>query len=208
MEMSLLEHDDAVLALGEYFPEIRASIVDGWRGWTGLPDKQRAEATPGTRAAFVHDLIVAAACRRIPSAPVMDSAGLKLFIFSGAIAIRFKKLDDGLCTRNQPTRQSIGFNGQQELEGIPAKHNLNAGYVLDPLEVAIVSIHLVCPNGDKPYWAIELHEAGYECKVLDLFEHDGNHNNSVPGDEPGPARWRRKESGVIVPFDRHVRDDV
>lgn len=92
-EMPLFERNSAVLALREELPEIRASILEGWRGWTKLPARQRAEATAGSRAAFVHDLIVAAACRRIPSAHVMDMAGLKLFIFHGAIAIRFKKLD-------------------------------------------------------------------------------------------------------------------
>jgi hypothetical protein len=133
----------------------------------------------------------------------MDSAGLKLFIFFDVIAVRFKKLDDYLCTRNQPTLQSERFSGQQELDGIPAKHNLNAGYVLDPSELEIGSIHVVCPNGDKPYWVIDLHEGGYECKSIDLFEQGGKDNKGAADDEPRRARWRRKESGVIVPFDRH-----
>jgi hypothetical protein len=106
---------------------------------------------------------------------------------------------------NQHDNQ-IDLAVNKELEGIPAKHHLNAGYVLDPLELAIGSIHVVCPNGDKPYWAIELHESGYECKSIDLFEQSGEHNNSAPEDEPRRARWRRKESGVIVPFARHGKN--
>jgi hypothetical protein len=40
MEMPLLERDDAVPALREDLPEIRASILEGWEGWTRLPAKQ------------------------------------------------------------------------------------------------------------------------------------------------------------------------
>lgn len=205
--MPLIERDNAVRTLFGELPEIRASILEGWGDWTGLPAKQRAAATAGSRAGLVHDLIVDAACRRLTSAYVMDSSGLKLFIFRGTIAIRFKKLDDGLCTRNQPTRQAEKFRGQQQLDGVPAKHYLDAGYVLDPSELAIGSIHIVCPNGEKPYWTIELHEDGYECKSLGLFEQDSNGSN-IADDEPRRARWRRKESGVIVPFDRYGKSDA
>lgn len=201
--MPLIEREHAVHILRNELPQIRNSIVEGWDAWLALPARQRAATTSGTRAGLVHDLIVDAASRRLETAHIMNRAGLRIFIFSGVIGVRFKKFDDDLGTRNQPTKQVEMFRGQQQLGGVPANHYLDAGYILDDSELAIAGVHLVCPNGERPYWSIGLHEHGYECQAEDLFAQNGpGIQEGTTERETSGARWRRRDTGTIVPFNR------
>lgn len=205
--MSLIAVEEAKQKMEPRFAGIRSSILDGWSEWLAMPAKQRAELTSRSRASNVHDFIVAAACRHLTDAQVMDKSDLKLFVFDESICLRFKKFNDELCTSNQPTKQVELFRRQRPLDGVPAKHNLEAGYVLDSAELSIRGIHLVCPNGNKPYWAIDLLDDDYGSPIVDLFGPDGGGApEGEPGSEEKPSRYRRKDSGVVVPFKQDDKD--
>ncbi len=178
--------------------ELRPAMVEAWDRWGALSPEFRVDMNDSARATIIQRLIVSAALKRLPTANVHIKAHLVIFAV-GNYAIRFKKLDEELISRNQDTTQVRQFMGQIALEGIPTTHNLEAGYVLNPLGTEIASTNLVCPNGYKnpPYWNIELHDVGYELsEVQDLFA-----DRSEPREEEKGARWKSRESGVIIPFD-------
>lgn len=205
--MALIDRDAAIEALPA-MSEFRPIMLEAWDEWLHLPAKFRSKMSPSARAMAVHDLIIDSATRRLSGfARVFDKAGLKLFVFDDAICMRFKKHDEDLASRNQPTQQVKDFLGQQQLEGVPAIHNLEAGYILDSSETTIVSTNLVCPNGrrNRPFWHVELRDEGYQCEVTDIFD------RSKPAEEeqdtqPG-SRWKSRESGIVIPFKRIVKPD-
>lgn len=189
--------------------EFRPAMLDAWERWRSLDAADRVDLSDSARAAVVHDFIIAEVAKRLDGvATLHDKAFLKVFAIR-EYSIRFKKHDVELVSRNQETNQVKAFMGQMPLDGIPTIYNLEAGYVLDGLGTEIASTNLVCPNGygNQPYWHIELHDEGYELgEVRDLFppEPGPDHEQEERG-----ARWKRRESGVIIPFERisKRRDD-
>lgn len=205
--MSLIERDVAIDALPS-MAEFRPIMLEAWAEWMELPAIYRSKMTASARAFSVHDLMVDLAVRRLsPFASIFDRAGLKLFVFADTISIRIKKHDEDLASRNQPTKQVKAFLGQQQLNGVPAVHNLEMGYVLDPSQTAIASTNLVCPNGhgNRPYWHIELKDEGYQFDVTDLF--DRGHNTQDGTDSDSGSRWKKRESGIVIPFKRTADTD-
>lgn len=205
--MALIERDDAIEALPE-IAEFRPIFLEAWNEWLEQPAKFRSKMTTGARATVVHDLVVEAAARTLGSTTrIVDKSGLKLFVF-GQICVRFKKHDADLASRNQPTQQVKDFLGQEQLDGVPAIYNLEAGYVLDASETAVVATNLVCPNGhrNRPYWSIELQDEGYQFDVTDLFDRSRPAPQGEPEESSG-SRWKSRESGIVIPFKRIVKPD-
>lgn len=203
--MALIEREAAIDALA-CMAEFRPILLEAWEEWLEQPAKFRVKMTGGARATIVHDLIVGIASHRLSGvARVFDKAALKLFVFGEQICIRFKKHDQELAPRNQPTKQVMDFLGQRPLDGVPAVHHLEVGYVLDPSETQVVSTNMVCPNGHKnrPYWHVELKDEGYQCDVTDLFD-SGLPPDGDSHSEEG-SKWKSRESGVVIPFTRIVK---
>lgn len=206
--MPLIERDVAVDAI-PVMSEFRPIMLDAWAEWMELPAKYRAKMTASARAFSVHDLMVDLAARRLSGfARVFDKAGLKLFVFEDTISVRIKKHDEELSSRNQPTKQVKAYLGQEQLDGVPAVHNLEMGYVLDPSQTVISSTNLVCPNGhkNKPYWHIELKDEGYQYEVTDIF--DASRTAKEEPESDTGSRWKKRESGVVIPFNRIVKPDA
>ena len=203
--MPLLPSRDQVLDELPEISELRPIMLRAWERWVDeIGPGTRKDLTDSTRAFMVHDFIVTEAVRSLDGiAKVHDKSALRLFTIRN-YALRFKKLDNELMSRNQETSQVKAFMGQLPLDGIPAVHNLEVGYVLDRLGTEVVSTNVVCPNGYKnpPHWHIELHDEGYELSdVIDMFP-DGPSPNQMDTLEYG-AQWKRRESGVIIPFSRN-----
>ena len=195
--MPLFEYREAMDMLDEHIPHIQDSIVSGWGRWKSLPADVRVDATPRSRASIVHDFIVSHAAKKM-NAKVHDYSDMKLFLLGNKVALRFKKLDGNLLSRNQPTGQVRDFRAQGSLSGIPSLHNLEAGYILDDLDQEIDGIHIVCPNGKSNYWSVSIGEGEIRATDDDLFS-DSRLNQD---DDIKPASYKRKEkdSGIIVPF--------
>lgn len=194
--MQLIEHTSAIQELSPYLRLIRDSMTGGWEMFTGLPSKYRIAMSPSARAHVVHDFTIDCASKILTAARIFDKATLKLFVFD-SICLRFKKFDGLLTSRNQPTSQVKAFRGQQQLDGVTGVHNLEAGYTLDEFEQSISSLHIVCPNGRTNYWEMELLEEGISTPVVDMFSDTSE--DVDPGSKP--VRYRRKKSGVIIPFE-------
>lgn len=193
--MPLIDHDEAINKLTPHFGNIYQSIEDGWKEWKKLPPSLHAKASARSRASLVHDFIVDNAAKRI-DAKIFSPFELKLFVLSGYISLRFKKFNGLLKSCNQQTAQVKKFRNQELLDGIPAIHNIEAGYVLDEMEQNIDSVHLVCPNGRENYWQIQLNGNGAMTTIhTDIFDTQNNIDEQEP-----PATFRRKKSGVIVPI--------
>lgn len=198
LSMALVEHSTAIQDLNPYFGLIRDSMIGGWAMWEELPIKHRVAMSASARAIAVHDFTVDHAAKLLTDAKVFDISTLKLFVFNSKYSLRFKKLDGALISRNQPTSQAKSFRNQEQIPGVPAVHNLEAGYVIDSLGQNITSLHVVCPNGPSIYWGLELHQEGVSTTIVDMFA------DSTEDTDPGskPAIYRIKKSGVVVPFSR------
>jgi len=194
--MALVNHSTAIQEMNSYLSLIRSSLLGGWAMWEELPDRHRMAMNPSARAAAVHSFIIDCASRMLLEADVFDLSTLKLFVLKNKYSLRFKKFDGYLISKNQPTSQVESYRKQEQLPGVPSLHNLEAGYVLDELGQKVLSTHIVCPNGKSNYWAMELKEDGVSEIFVDMFDNVENDSNSEQ-----PAKFRRKKSGIIVPFE-------
>jgi hypothetical protein len=201
---SLPSREKVLDDLTDHIAEFRPAMTAAFQRWRNLPGDVLVDLNDSARATVLHCFIVAAISKRLAGVvEIYDKSALKLFVI-GQYAIRFKKHDETLSSRNQETDQVKAFMGQQTLDGIPSVHNLEAGYILNGLGTDIVSTNVVCPNGYKnsPHWHIELHDDGYELgDVVDLFPTDPQ-PKPTDSTEIGQSKWKRRESGVIIPFDR------
>jgi len=196
--MSLVEQQDVIEAIGDRLSPIRESMRMGWAEWLDMSERHRAALIRRARSDVVHDFIVEHASRLLPDAVIFDCAQLKLFVFHSRFALRFKKLDRKLRTSNQPTGQVKDFRRQQPIQMVPAVHNLEAGYVLDKTGHGIESLHLVCPNGPRVYWDIELTTDVVSRGTVDLFPvADVDEDDTSP-----PIRFQTKKNDLILPFPR------
>lgn len=187
--MALIGKDDALERLKPYFQAFRQAWHDAWDDWLTLSPEFRMSLCANTRAGIVHDRAIAHAVVLFGSdAHLMDlPGGLRLFVFEQAIAIRFKKFDCNLNSRNQPTSQVMAFLGQETVLGLSLSYNLELGYVLDFAQREMESIHLVCPNGGKNrYWSAELAESEVKMNVVDIFD------NAERDSDVGTTKWLPK----------------
>lgn len=205
--MPLIERDIAINALPT-LSEFRPVMLEGWKEWLRQPPKFRSKMTSSARASIVHDLMVDAAARRfVDHAKLIDKSGLKLFVFNDFICVRIKKHDEELLSKNQPTLQVRNFLGQQQIEGVPSIYNLEMGYILDASQTEIIATNLICPNGyrNRPYWCVELKDEGYLYNVTDIF--DPAYSSEGEERTESGARWKTRESGVVIPFKRILKSD-
>jgi hypothetical protein len=199
--MPLIEQSEAMLFLRPHLQAIRDDIVLGaWADYLALPEMARITFSSITRANVVHDQTVQRAVRYFSSVEgvkIIDLQKLSLFILDQRIALRFKKFDNEILSRNQPTKQVADFRAQTQLPGIEAMHNLEAGYVLNETEQEIRMVYLVCPNMNRNYWEMEITKGAPVTIVTDLFE-----KKAPEKDEEEGTTFRRKKSGKVIPINR------
>ena len=149
-----------------------------------------------SRASLVHDHMVDRAIKyaaKESGVQIIEKSGLYLFVFDGKIAVRFKKFDEELKTRNQPSGQVEQFKAQMQLPGVQAAHNLESGYILSADAQSLAAVHLVCPSGTGVYWDILLTAQSQTSVVQDLFA-----NKIAPQEADEGAKIKRRESAKII----------
>jgi hypothetical protein len=128
--------------------------------------------TPRTKANLRRDHVVARIKESFEPGPniafIDTDDGLFLFVIYNSIlnqslAIRFKKLDNGLHASNIRTIQAEMFDDQdQQLEFPempPRPTYVNAGYTLNDVGTAAEKVYVTCPNGSRSlFWTIPLDE--------------------------------------------------
>lgn len=184
----LIAFDAADAALSSKYSSLWAVASGGWTDYNSLvPAEVRAVASTRSRASLVHDFMVNRA-RKLAEIDqdicciqhrLMFTLAIKAS--SGLIAVRLKKMDEFGLSRNNPTKQVEDFRNQKELAGIEAKHHLEIGYVLTPLQDAVRSIELVCPSGDGIYWMAEVTPHSAQENNYNLWEHRGEEEQKNTG---------------------------
>jgi len=189
--MGLVSRQEMVDDIGDRLPGIRQAMDGAWEKWQAAPAEFKLGLSRRCRSDLIHDWTVLEASGLLNDADVFDKSQLKLFVFDQRYALRFKKLDRDLHPRNQPSAQVAAFRSQRPIYGVPAIHNLEAGYVASGDGQKIESYHLVCPNGAGVYWSLELEATQAIFSPPDLFEDET---------DDSPAKFGRKKTDVIVPF--------
>ena len=90
-------------------------------------------------------------------------------------SIRFKKFDRRLRTSNIPTGQALRFENQKpdqlhfDLPGAPPPTtNLFAGYRFNLLQTAVDGLFIVCPNGGRNEWVLEVTQPMRTAEVVPI----------------------------------------
>jgi hypothetical protein len=196
--MPLIDRDPAIAALQPHLGAIYNILHGGVADLHVLPLEARRCLTPTTRAGMVHDYQIERATKYFSKFDDVRVHELnKLFVFdvSQRVALRFKKLDTAFRSSNLSTTQVREFRGQVQLGGVDAPSNLEAGYVLCPLEREVVWVGIVCPNNEGTYWQVELKDSKTINTVTDIFD------NSDPTEE-GTTFKVKKAPGLVIPINR------
>ncbi|HKP54463.1 MAG TPA: hypothetical protein VJ183_17645 [Chloroflexia bacterium] len=181
-------------------PERRAFLLDCIRA--GLADYAndsnystgaRVIHHPSLRAHIRNAHIVDRANKWIAERPdlnikVKKVRGRYFFVIADRLWVSFKKLDMNRKARGIPTRQAVGFMGQQPLwpvEDIPATTNVFAGYIAYDAETSF-ELWLTCPDGRRNTWELKLSGA----EIIDLFPAKTSEATNVQVDELTARRVR------------------
>lgn len=194
--MALIEQQDAISILENHLPSFYRCVQGAWQDYIEYPIDKRIVHSPRTRASTVHDHMVDRATKyaaRESGVQIVERSGLYLFVVSGQIAVRFKKFDVDLKTRNQPSSQVLQFKNQMQLPGVQAAHNLESGYILSADAQTLAAVHLVCPSGSGVYWDILLTEQTQTGIIQDLFTKNIETDEADEG-----AKIKRRESAKII----------
>lgn len=201
--MAQIEENQVKELLGEKIEDLWEIVNGGWSDYLKLyPDSAKLLHSSGTRASIVHDHQIARASQyalknQVFGAALVNLSKMQVLLIDQKFAIRFKKLDSGKKSSNQPTNQVIKFQSQDQLDGLPETFNLEAGYVLSKDEKEVSEIYLVCPNGSKKnFWAMRLEKGEATTLVSDLFV--VNSNLDVEEAEIAP----KKEDTNIIQLDK------
>lgn len=101
---------------------------------------------------------------------LVENNKMLLLIIADRIAVRFKRLDEHLKSKNVKTKNVIDFRLHKlEVEGTELI-SLDAGYRLNNLRSEIEEIYFVCPDGDKNRWKLSATDLSVQKQVIELFE--------------------------------------
>jgi hypothetical protein len=170
--MKILSQRNAAIRLGAYLPLIRSAFHRAWSEFQGLPPEQRTKLCARSRASIVHDFVVHAirsSFDTINDVELVEINKLFMMVVGCDLALRFKKLDEGMRASNIPTQQSLDFSNQDDLPGIESITHLDAGYRLNALQTIIEGVYICCPNGSAVLWYFEIEpEEGEANNVVSL----------------------------------------
>jgi hypothetical protein len=182
-EDGILSRADAEVILDPYMLRLAECVFAGYDFILDIREKYPKHyvmLSPTTRAGIVHDATVAHASQRFkglrPDVALVDALGSKVINFCDRIALRFKKLSDGLKANNIPTKQQMAFC-QQTLW--PDLTNVTIGYRLDATGHDIRDVQIVCWYYDEKRWNIEVPYKRED--VEDVLEPRGISIVDIPG---------------------------
>ena len=86
---------------------------------------------------------------------VVRNGGI-FIVIDGKIWLRFKKLSNEFLTKNNPTKQTEAFRGQQKSEkNISGRYiNIDIGWLLNDFYNEIRDIYIVAPDGKRNMWRV------------------------------------------------------
>jgi len=128
-----------------------------WRRWRDISNRFD-DPYKRTRATIVYQFMAEEAKREFENhfdVHVIEENESILISLHNKLAVRLKKLNDGLRSSNYPTPRQLEFAAQLPLPGIPDCERVVVGYVPDSLGMDI-DIHVVYGQGDEKIWSYEL----------------------------------------------------
>lgn len=157
--------DDVANFLAPFLNDIWDCVAAAIKEYHALTPAQKAIYRPRTRASIIHDNIVHNVTKRLAEVPgilFMNRKGRFSILIEDKFEMRFKKFDRHMRTSNIPTRQTWDFIHQvQSLQSVMLDLpdplvNLNAGYQWNALQTDIQGVFIVCPNGHRNDWVLEI----------------------------------------------------
>ena len=121
----------------------------------------RRDHSERTAAACTNDHVVKCARRLVlenPDVRHVRRGGRDFFILGERVRLSFKKLDDDLRPRNNPTRQSNDFLSQELWDDGDAPErltNIVAGYRLDDTATS-AKFYITCPLAHRNLWELQI----------------------------------------------------
>ena len=167
-KLPALDPDQADLLLSPFKALFVSEIRGAFSDWTALlarnPD-ETSGLTSRTQTTYIHERIVyrlskAEVSSKFPGLRVRKQRGLVLIIVKDQLALKIKKVNRKLRSRNIRTLQTARFDNQEQLiAGMPSLTNATLGHVLDEAAAEPIHIVAVCWEGDHQHWAIRLDES-------------------------------------------------
>lgn len=196
--------------LAPYIANIREFSQKAWDYYHNeLPPKAQVIFSSRSRASTLHDLMIHFANEFVTTneqARSFERQQMHGIVLLEKYAIRFKKLDEGGKSRNQPSMQVTCFREQTELDGIDAIHNLELGYILDQWQSKIVDVRLVCPSGEANAWAFSLLEneatVATETNIFEISKTKASQTEEIQ-----PTEIEAKKEADVLPFVRKESAD-
>lgn len=143
-------------------PHLNALLEIIEKGFTHLFTKLSPEVLVDlslrSKASIIHDFMRAEATKyflNVPNVKLLQIRGLFL-VDLGEMQLKFKKLNHKLQPQNIPTNQVKAFMEQQPLPGFPLSTKVIAGYQTKNYNTEINCIAVVCPDGSRFNWVLEL----------------------------------------------------
>ncbi len=159
----LLTSEEAEPILKPLLTRLAASIGHGWDAWITDYAGKHIILSARTRANIVFDETVAWAEREFINEPGVKCKRIcnSFWMFIGdKIILRFKKFNRDSLPSNIQTKQQMLFGAQLVFPTMEPGTLLNAGYILDDLQRAILHKKITCQLKDKVIWELKLGAEG------------------------------------------------
>lgn len=161
MPNSQLSKEEAESLLMPYMETFWKIMLDVWKAWEEIPEKQRMMMTPTARANNLYSFTIFYARTYFADVPGVTIIQKRLFLvgISGLVLLRFKKLKsiEDKRSSNYPTLFQMNYSSQQTLPGMPPEAaRLTIGYVLDVSQSAIQGLFVTHPFGRTLLWDFEI----------------------------------------------------
>lgn len=147
---------DAMSALDPFFDDIDGVCREGLATYRRYPPEFLVDHDARAQASCIYAHMVARAAERFAERPGVvfkDIRQLKVWIIGEVATIRFKKMDEDGRSRNYPTAQTLDYDRQMQLPGLPSPPlNLVVGYLPDPTGTEVQRVQVARPSGRRIDW--------------------------------------------------------
>ena len=167
--MSLIRENDAQGSLGPYHDGLRTSVVAAWAHWLKVLPEYPLCSRRGRRTNMNEFIVqeVRSQFGDMVGVNIIETKSGRFLVTVEGIVLLFKHVDVGYKPSNYPTRESIAFNKQLPLPGVPKGPRLVIGYQLNALETELTGVFVILLKGNNVMWYYELGKAGGA--VIEMF---------------------------------------
>lgn len=157
----LISKEEAERLLTPYMATFWKIMLNVWKAWEEIPEKQRMMMTATARANNLYSFILHYARSYFSDNRDVKIIEKRLFLvgIKGLVLLRFKKLKgiDDRRSSNYPTLFQRNYSTQKILPGMPPEAaRLTVGYVLDITQTSVQGVFVTYPCGSILHWDFEV----------------------------------------------------